>query len=274
MPCISGNAAKPKTIARPLQNNMIAISIVSHGQRELVEALLKDLDGINSNLVTRIVITHNASDDRHAFPNHIGCAKVTQIINSSPKGFGANHNAAFKTISEPFFAVLNPDLRMNEDPFPALLKRLEDPRLAVAAPKILNPDGTVAVSARSLYTPLSSVKSFLLVRTNELCPVWLAGMFLLFNSSAYNAASGFDEDFFMYVEDVDICSRLTMLGWGICYEQSVAVVHDAQRANRKSIKHLRWHLGSALRWWTSRVFWEHRKYLRYVNTRRKEVSEP
>jgi N-acetylglucosaminyl-diphospho-decaprenol L-rhamnosyltransferase len=253
---------------------MIAISIVSHGQKELVGALLDDLHRISPSLVTHIVITHNATDDMGAFPNQIGAAKVSQIFNSSPKGFGANHNAAFERVTEPFFAVLNPDLRMDHDPFVVLLERFGEPQVVVVAPRILNSDRTLAVSARNLYTPVASFKSLLRARLNESSPVWLAGMFLLFKSSAYKSVRGFDERYFMYVEDVDICSRLTLSDGKICYEQSVAVIHDAQRANRKSIKHLRWHLRSALRWWTSRVFWEHRKYLRYVNARQKEVSEP
>jgi N-acetylglucosaminyl-diphospho-decaprenol L-rhamnosyltransferase len=157
---------------------MIAISIVSHGQKELVVALLKDLGRIKPSLVTHIVITHNTTDDMAAFPSQVGKAKVSQILNSYTKGFGANHNAAFKTISEPFFAVLNPDLRIAEDPFDVLLQRFEEPQVMLVAPRILNIDGTLAVSARGLYTPLASFNSLLGARENESSPVWLGGMFL------------------------------------------------------------------------------------------------
>jgi N-acetylglucosaminyl-diphospho-decaprenol L-rhamnosyltransferase len=241
---------------------MIAISVVSHGQKELVRQMIEDLARISSPLVTHIVITHNLTDDRQYFSHSIGGARVTQIYNSSSKGFGANHNSAFALIEEHFFAVLNPDLRIQSDPFGTLIQCFNDSFESLVAPCILNPDQTIADSIRGLYTPFESLKGFFKMQRPSNEPAWIAGMFLLFRSSAYRSVGGFDEKFFMYVEDVDICARLVLAGHSIRVEPAVAVVHDAQRASHSSIRHLKWHMVSALKWWTSQVFWDYRTFLR------------
>jgi N-acetylglucosaminyl-diphospho-decaprenol L-rhamnosyltransferase len=236
---------------------MIAISIVTHGQSELVRELLDDLIRIRPSLVTHIVITHNLSDDRASFPSSIDGALITQIHNSTPKGFGANHNSAFNLVQEPYFAVLNPDLRIKSDPFGVLVRRFDDLKVVLVAPQVFNLDGSVADSARGLYTPIASIMGLLGSQRLRVNPVWVAGMFMLFRSTAYRKVNGFDEKYFMYVEDVDICSRLTMSGGSILFDAAVSVIHDARRANRKSLRHLKWHARSALRWWSSHVFWRH-----------------
>jgi N-acetylglucosaminyl-diphospho-decaprenol L-rhamnosyltransferase len=241
---------------------MIAISVVSHGQKELVRQMIEDLARISSPLVTRIVITHNLTDDRQYFSDSIGGARVTQIHNSFGKGFGANHNAAFAVVEEPFFAVLNPDLRIRSDPFGTLIHCFNDSCLALVAPRVLNPDQTIADSMRNLYTPFESLKGFLRVQRLSNEPAWIAGMFLLFRSSAYQTIGGFDRKFYMYVEDVDICARLGLAGHRMRVEPTVEVIHDARRANRSSIQHLKWHVSSALKWWTSQVFWDYRALLK------------
>jgi N-acetylglucosaminyl-diphospho-decaprenol L-rhamnosyltransferase len=212
--------------------------------------------------VSHIVLTHNAVDHRQEFTRDLGHIRVTQIFNPSPKGFGANHNAAFKVCNEAFFAVLNPDLRFPIDPFALLKAELDNARVGVVAPTIVKADGSVEDSARSLYTPFSSAKGLSSEpRLQANNPAWLAGMFLLFRREAFTAVNGFDEKFFMYVEDVDICARLVLAGWALKYVNSVSVVHDARRANRKSLRHFLWHLTSAIRWWSSRTFWQYKKTL-------------
>jgi N-acetylglucosaminyl-diphospho-decaprenol L-rhamnosyltransferase len=234
---------------------MITISIVSHGQKDLVHALLADLSAINSNLITHIVLTHNLTDDRSSFLDNVPTIKITQIFNVAPKGFGANHNAAFAVATGHYFAVLNPDIRIIEDPFPTLIHSLRQHSVELIAPKILNSDLTIADSARSLYTPWNSLKGLLKLGRLQVQPEWIAGMFMLFTYNSFRLISGFDEKYFMYVEDVDVCARLLLSGGALRYEPTVCVIHDARRENRKSLKHLSWHLRSALIWWTSDAFW-------------------
>ena len=80
---------------------------------------------------------------------------------------------------------------------------------------------------------------------------WVAGMFVMFRREAFAQVQGFDDQrFFMYFEDVDICRRLKGLGWDVRVQPAVRVVHDAQRASARQLKHLWWHLTSAARYLT------------------------
>lgn len=242
---------------------MISVSIVSHSQKDLVLDLFKDFERLKPPLVTQIILTHNLTDDRKEFPDRIGHIEVSQIYRGTQLGFGANHNRAFTTTSNQLFAVLNPDLRFEIDPFTRLVSSLNLISTGLIAPQIVNRDNTVEDSARGLYTPLDSLSG--LRRKSRLHrenPAWIAGMFVLFRSKAFTQINGFDERYFMYVEDVDICARLVIAGWSLKYESSVNVTHLARRENRKSLTHFVWHLSSALRWWSGRVFWAYRRKLK------------
>jgi len=92
---------------------------------------------------------------------------------------------------------------------------------------------------------------------------WLAGMCLIVRSSAFAAVGGFDERFYLYLEDADLCLRLQLAGWRIRQIDGATVIHAAQRASHRSFRHLRWHVASLMKHWLSRAYW------RYLTTRRR-----
>ena len=76
-------------------------------------------------------------------------------------------------------------------------------------------------------------------------------MFVVFRREAYQEVGGFDDRrFFMYLEDADICRRLAREGWKVLVNPNVQVIHMAQRASRRNLKHMRWHITSAFRFLT------------------------
>jgi GT2 family glycosyltransferase len=183
--------------------------------------------------------------------------------NPAPKGFGANHNAAFRAAGHELFCVLNPDVRLRADPFPALAERLRDPAVGVVAPVIRSPGGTIEDSARRVPTPLSILCKALgrargpdyRVAAADVSPDWVAGMFMLFRRETFQAAGGFDERYFLYYEDVDLCTRLALAGKRAVLSPAAEAVHDARRQSHRSLRYLGWHLSSMLRFFCSRPFW-------------------
>src|SRR5262249_16463139 len=120
---------------------LISVSIVSHGHSALVALILDDLrrfrpDGIEVILTLNIEKTVPFDPGSFPFP-------VRTILNPSPKGFASNHNAAFASSLGAFFCVLNPDIRLGDDPFPVLLDEFRNASVGVVAPLILGPDGAV-----------------------------------------------------------------------------------------------------------------------------------
>jgi GT2 family glycosyltransferase len=77
-------------------------------------------------------------------------------------------------------------------------------------------------------------------------------MFMLFRADAFRAAGGFDEAYFLYYEDANICWRLGAAGKRVLFEPRTEVVHDARRRSRRDPAHARHHLASALRFFLTR----------------------
>lgn len=230
----------------------VTVSIVSHGHGALLPGLLDDLAACPE--VSAVILTRNIPEQDNATA---WSDRLAVINNPRPKGFGANHNAAFLTARTPFFLVLNPDVRLDSNPFPALLACLDDPRVALCAPAVVNPTDVLEDSARRFPSLIDlGLKAlgrhdgrlrYALGDPPQTAP-WVAGMFMLVRSTDYADLGGFDEGFFLYYEDVDLCARLWRSGRRVMLCPAVHVVHDARRASRRDLRHMRWHAASMARY--------------------------
>lgn len=235
----------------------VSLSIVSHGQGALIVALLDDLARVrwNDGYLFEVIVTLNIPEDEDwlggvlPFPLKI-------VRNPVAKGFGANHNAAFEVARGRYFAVVNPDIRLEDFHLSPLLAALQLPNAGVCGPLVTAPNGAIEDSARRFPT-VSRLAWRKLARQRHpdyvpaKAPIsvdWLAGMFLLFPSSVFRAIRGFDERYFMYMEDVEICRTLSCKGFDVLWVTATKVVHDASRASRRSMGHLRWHISSLLQY--------------------------
>lgn len=230
---------------------MITISIISHGHGEMLVGLVSSL--LRFSEVRQIIITFNILENI-VLPID---SRIHVVNNVAPKGFGMNHNAAFFLATQPFFCPLNPDVKIFENPFPALLDALIDKNFAIAAPLVVSQAGQVEDSIRRFPTlGLLLAKAFLgkdgrySVSSGQVdfFPEWVAGMFMLFRGSCFAELGGFDERFYLYYEDVDICVRVWRSGLQIVACPSVFVVHDARRESHRRLRYLRWHLASMFRY--------------------------
>jgi N-acetylglucosaminyl-diphospho-decaprenol L-rhamnosyltransferase len=233
-----------------------SISIVSHGQASLIAPLLDDLYRL-AFVDAELFITINIPEDEE--PLHCQPQLFHIIRNSVPKGFGDNHNQAFRLSSGDYFIVMNPDIRLPVLNMELLLVPMMDQKVGAVAPVVFNSRGDVEDSVRTFPTLFVLVRRLLLGQRKpsykfDIEPIvvdWAAGMFVVFRRESYHAVGGFDHQrFFMYLEDVDICRRLKEKGWLVVLQPAVSIIHDAQRASRRSFKHMRWHLTSAIRFIT------------------------
>jgi N-acetylglucosaminyl-diphospho-decaprenol L-rhamnosyltransferase len=183
---------------------------------------------------------------------------LTVLQNDQAVGYGENHNNAFKYCSTPWFAVVNPDIRLPADPFPALLASFSIPKVGLAYPLQQEPHKAAFDVARELPTPFALMRRYCQPssRSSDQSKDWVNGAFMLFSSQVFRRLSGFDIQYFMYCEDVDICLRLQLQGHSVQLAQQATVFHVAQRATRRSLKHLFWHVASLFRLWSSRVYVE------------------
>ena len=237
--------------------NKVCLSVVSHRQGALVNELLGDVGRLLPNL--DLILTCNVPEQEAIRGD--GMQRFCRLDNASPKGFGANHNAAFQYCDSPFYCVANPDVRLISDPFSELIACMDDPKVGLVAPRVMDPAGNCEDSARYFPTPARLAAKMLhlgegrypVVGEAPMAVDWVAGMFMLFRAEAFRDIGGFDDGFFLYYEDVDICARLWKAGWKVMLHPGVSVVHAAQRTSRKNPRYMAWHLSSMARYFVKHL---------------------
>ncbi|MFL5885382.1 MAG: glycosyltransferase family 2 protein [Thermoleophilaceae bacterium] len=231
-----------------------------------------------------VVITHNSADDlrgllecdplRQAFPRLIVAdsassdgspemaeragAEVVKLEEN--EGFGKAANVGMERTRGPVAAILNPDIRLPEpQALSPVTDHFSDPSVGVAAPSLVLPDGSLQDSAREVPTPIDLVRRRIggetergAVRAEH--PVdapWVVAAFCLVRKSAFERVGGFDEDFRLYFEDVDLCVRMRKQGFRVRLDPRSRVVHYHRGESRKSLTgwSTRQHVRSAFRFY-------------------------
>lgn len=250
-----------------------SLSVVSHGHGPLLIRLLDSLtDSCSECGDLEVIVTFNLPEPTllSVLTNRHWSFRVKVIHNALSKGFGANHNQAFQQAAGSWFGVVNPDIVWTARlPAGSGLSNLLDsfePAVALVVPAQVNMDGAAQDSMRRLITPWGVLtRAFQReVRLKQVSGVaqsaesadWVNGACMFFRVDTFRALGGFDERYFMYCEDADICLRLQLMGMKM-QGLNFSVVHDAQRNTHRNLKHLSWHVVSLLRFWTSSVYWRY-----------------
>ena len=222
-----------------MANADVVVSIVSHSNRDLVLRCLDALERSRGSRYTQeVVVLDNASRDgsveaiREQFP------RVSVIAQGRRCGFGANHNSVIAATRSRYLLLLNDDAVVEEGLLDQLVEYLEE-RLPVAAvaPRIVSPDGQPQQTAWRSPTPMGCLLFALTLGRvgwvqstgRDPRPVgWASGCALLVRRDALEHVGGFDERFFMYAEDTDLCRRLSDAGYEIHFLPSAHVTHFSQ----------------------------------------------
>ncbi len=187
----------------------LSVSIVNTNSRELLLACLESLAGTDA----EIVVLDNASEDGSAAAVRERFPHVRVIAQARRAGFGANHNAVIRATNGRYVYVLNEDTTAGDWGFETVTAYLDaHPRVAALGPRLVYPDGRLQDSAWRFPTPLLSTLA-------------LATLGRLGVTQALEEVGLFDEDFFLYSEEVDLQARLHGAGWEVHYFPGVTVVH-------------------------------------------------
>jgi GT2 family glycosyltransferase len=227
-----------------MQDFDVSVTICSWNTKEDLRRCLRSLEG-QEGVRLEVIVVDNASEDgspdmvAEEFPH------VVLIRNERNLGFGGGHNQAFQRASGEFFMPLNSDTTVH----PGCLLRLVEflranPSVGIAAPKLLNPDGTLQYSCRRFPTPAAAVfrntflgrlfpnnryaREYLMADWDHSVPRdvdWVSGAAFCYRRAVYEKVGGFDERFFMYLEDVDLCKRVQEAGYRVVYVPDAVVTH-------------------------------------------------
>jgi GT2 family glycosyltransferase len=194
---------------------------------------------------TEVVVVDNASGDGIAERLRAEVRAARVIEEAENRGYGAACNRGARETGREFLMFLNSDAVVQPGAVEALAATLDrDPRSAVAGPRLENPDGTLQPSilrlptlwrvfcessglaylarGRGAFRGHSATREDHSTAHEVEC---MKGAALLVRRSAFQEVGGFDEGFFLYAEESDLCARLRKRGWRILYESSARVVH-------------------------------------------------
>ncbi|MFL5950070.1 MAG: glycosyltransferase family 2 protein, partial [Gaiellaceae bacterium] len=209
----------------------LSVSIVNTNSRALLLACLETLAGT----AAEIVVLDNASEDGSADAVRERFPEVRVLAQRHRAGFGANHNTVIRETNGRYVYVLNEDTTADDWAFARIVEYLDaHPRVAALGPRLVYPDGRLQDSAWRFPTPLVSTLGLLTVgklgvkqsRGERPHAVdWVMGAALVLRRDALDEVGLFDEDFFLYSEEVDLQFRLRQAGWEVHYFPDATVVH-------------------------------------------------
>ena len=209
----------------------LSVSIVNTNSRELLLACLETL----REAPAEVVVLDNASEDGSAEAVRECFPEVRVIAQDFRAGFAANHNTVIRATTGRYVYVLNEDTTADDWAFERMLVYLDaHPRVAVLGPRLVYPNGALQDSAWRFPTPLVSTLGLLTVGKVGVKqsggeaprPVdWVMGAALVLRREALDQVGLFDEEFFLYSEEVDLQFRLRHAGWEVHYFPTATVVH-------------------------------------------------
>jgi N-acetylglucosaminyl-diphospho-decaprenol L-rhamnosyltransferase len=226
---------------RPAETPPIAVAVVNFNTRDHLEACLASVPAA----APEVVVVDNASSDGSAEMVRSSFPEVTLLENADNRGYGAGANQAIRASAQPYVLLINSDTRVRADALAALARHLDrHSTAAIVGPRLLDLDGAPQLSGFPFPTPLQSFLQMtffgsLIRRVARLrnpywpacspdtpgLPPWLLGAALAVRREAFEAVGGFDEGFFMYSEEVDLCYRLRAAGWEVQFTPLAEVVH-------------------------------------------------
>ncbi len=233
----------------------LSIIIVNYNVKEFLQNLLHSIEKASRNLSTEIIIVDNTSDDGSVEFIHEKFPDVKLIANQKNLGFGKANNIGLREAKGQFILLINPDTLVAEDTFDKMIEFFNNhPEVGLAGCKILNPDGTLQLACRRSFpgpwtsftkvTGLSTLfpKSKIFAKynltyldENQTYEVdAISGSFMMMRREVYEKIGGFDEMFFMYGEDLDLCYRVQKAGYKVFYVHSTQIIHYKGESTKRS----------------------------------------
>ncbi|MDX9759797.1 MAG: glycosyltransferase family 2 protein [Bacteroidota bacterium] len=216
----------------------VSAIVIHYGRGEFTTRLAAQLLALGS--APEVIIVDNAAEqpfDAAAFPG-LRCLRLEEN-----RGYGHACNRGADAATGEYLFILNNDLEFPDDPLPALLRAMDArPDAGAAGPALRFPDGRFQLSFGEQPTLCTE---FLEKRRQEqsrggggaqldararkarapLEPHWITGACMLIRRAAWEAVAGFDEAYFFYFEDTDLCTRLRRAGFAVLYRPEAVVVH-------------------------------------------------
>jgi GT2 family glycosyltransferase len=243
----------------------VGVSIVLYRTRAIQIRSL--VDHLFEQGVARVYLVDNSPPAFGAFDGWAANDRVTTIQTGRNLGYGRAHNPAIRDSvrHHAYHLICNPDISLGDNAIPELYRVLQErPEVGLCMPKVLGVDGSVQYLCKRPPAPIDfAIRSMLPAAWLERRRTWfemrdesyeheravecLSGCFMFFRSSVLQQIGGFDERFFLYLEDFDISRRAAAVATNLYYP-GVQVVHVHERGHSKSVRLFLAVLASAIRY--------------------------
>lgn len=253
----------------------LSICIVHYFSEEALQQYLKSIFDRPSSQDFEVIVVDHGSRNMEVIKAEFPLVKF--ITPPRNLGFGAGLNVAVKESKGDYLFLSNPDLLAEKGGFEILIQFLKaNPKCGIVGPKLQYPDGKIQESCRRFPTildllahrlwwlPLKKQRDHYLMRDQDLSkPVqcdWLVGASLMIKKDLFEKLGGFDERFFLFFEDTDLCRRVKNAGFEVWYCPDSVFTHTSIRLSESQ-----W----PLIWLFKKAFWIHvvsaiRYYLKYL----------
>jgi N-acetylglucosaminyl-diphospho-decaprenol L-rhamnosyltransferase len=225
---------------------LVSVIVVSHNTREDLVRCLASLS--SSTVPLETVVVDNASEDGSPEEVERRFPDVRVLRNAQNVGFGRANNRGLAETRAPCVLLLNSDAELRPGCLETLAGILrERPEVGVVGPRTVEDDGAVQVSFGPELTPWREWRQGRLVEgvkarrqgalararaaaAREHEPAWVSASCLLARREALAAVGGFDEGYFLYEEDVDLCRRVRRAGWRVLFTPAAEALHHLGRS--------------------------------------------
>lgn len=228
------------------KNIQLSICIVNWNTRDKIRECLNSIFNHNEGLSIEVIVVDNASSDRtgemikREFPN------VILVENKENLGYGKANNIAIMRCVGEYILLLNPDIVLFEPCFLKMIEFLELKKQAgILSCQLINKDGLIQKSFfENFPTPLSELyRGLFLKKAVEALHVqnnvpkfevaWVVGACIMMKSETLKSLGGFDERYFMYAEDMDLCYRVRRLNLKVYYSENIKMMHYHGESSKK-----------------------------------------
>lgn len=236
----------------------LSVVVINWNTCQLLDQVLASIYSNAADMDLEVIVVDNHSTDGSGQMVHMNYPQVILIENSCNLGFARGNNLGYQACSAPLTLFLNSDTIVQVGALPAMVAKMRsNPKVGVLGPRLLNADGSIQISALRFpslagifaqwtydFPLLSRLK--LRERVGNMYPSyavdmsvdWVSGACLLIRQEAVEAIGGkpWDERFYMYSEDVDLCYRVRNAGYEVLYFTDAEVVHLGRQSSQQVLE--------------------------------------
>lgn len=247
-----------------MKQKKLSISIVSYNNFNKIKNAIDSIENYTNRDINKVIYIIDNSNEKEKFKLLTNKYPDVKYINAGANlGFGKGHNLVLDALESDFHAYVNPDVLLKEDSFSKILDYMEKNNIKAVAPRLVDENGDFLsvyrrdVTVFDMFIRMFCKKIFRKrIKFHELANEdfskpfrvpFAQGSFLVFDTKLIKKLGGFDDRFFMYMEDADLCKRVNDIT-PLMYYPGTEIIHLWERASHKNLKLFKIHVQSMIKY--------------------------